>query len=304
MNQKSGQWSVVSDQTLSRRGGRPLATGRRPLATAFSLVELLIVVAIIVLLIGLSVPALNLIRGTRSLDSAENQVSAMLGVARVEAIGRQQHRGVMFYYDPVNEVIKLALVQEADPPSGVTTDVDLFLDLADADALSLPKGVGAQIVDDPGTTAPNDRFIGYNDTIANPSPTANTSILYGGVILFDRRGQLASKRYAFKTKNTNLIATSMGNLMFATSDALLMPLAVAPVDPYAHWPLVPRSQVGLILFDLDAFRAGEYNMEDLQIVNPTGTYNPSPEQAEEAWLDQNGVPLLVNRYNGTLIKGE
>jgi hypothetical protein len=28
------------------------------------------------------------------------------------------------------------------------------------------------------------------------------------------------------------------------------------------------------------------------------------EQAEELWLDRNTMPLLVNRYNGVLIKGE
>ena len=31
---------------------------------------------------------------------------------------------------------------------------------------------------------------------------------------------------------------------------------------------------------------------------------PGPEQAEEDWIDQNSVPLIINRYNGTLIRGE
>ena len=29
-----------------------------------------------------------------------------------------------------------------------------------------------------------------------------------------------------------------------------------------------------------------------------------PEQAEEDWIDKNSIPLIVNRYNGTLIRGE
>ncbi len=28
------------------------------------------------------------------------------------------------------------------------------------------------------------------------------------------------------------------------------------------------------------------------------------EQNEELWLDNNTMPLVINRYNGTLIKGE
>ena len=28
------------------------------------------------------------------------------------------------------------------------------------------------------------------------------------------------------------------------------------------------------------------------------------EQAEEAWLDQNGYVLSINRYNGSLVRGE
>jgi hypothetical protein len=45
-------------------------------------------------------------------------------------------------------------------------------------------------------------------------------------------------------------------------------------------------------------------MGDLQIVSPATGYNGSIEQQKEVWLDLNGLPLLVNRFNGTLIRGE
>lgn len=303
---RSGQRSVVGGQSLSRRKEIPLTASHRPLATAFSLVELLIVIGIIILLIGLAVPALNLISGSRSIDSAENQVSAMLGVARVEAIGVQQHRGVFFYYDRATETVKLAMVQEADPPTGVSADVDLFLDLVvGADAVSLPRGVMAMVVDDPGPPppgTPNDRYIGFNDFIANASPTPRTEVRYGGVILFDSRGQLASRSYVLKTKVANLVATPMGNLLFPTKIPTEMPPAVAPVDPYAAPQLVPRSQIGLILFDRDTFMGNDvFTLADAQI---DSTVPAVAEAAEEDWLDSNALPLMVNRYNGTLIKGE
>ena len=32
-------------------------------------------------------------------------------------------------------------------------------------------------------------------------------------------------------------------------------------------------------------------------------YNAA-EQGEETWIDENSTPLLVNRFNGTLVRGE
>jgi len=66
---------------------------------AVTLNELLIVIAIIVLMIGLALPAFNALSGSRSLESAQNQVSAYLGQARAQAIGVQEARGVFFFLD-------------------------------------------------------------------------------------------------------------------------------------------------------------------------------------------------------------
>ena len=43
--------------------------------------------------------------------------------------------------------------------------------------------------------------------------------------------------------------------------------------------------------------------------NGADTFNdastpPSAEAAEERWIDENSTPLLINRYNGTLVRGE
>jgi hypothetical protein len=37
--------------------------------------------------------------------------------------------------------------------------------------------------------------------------------------------------------------------------------------------------------------------------NSGGAYAPA-ERNEEAWLDNNSTPLMINRYNGTLVRGE
>ena len=65
---------------------------------------------------------------------------------------------------------------------------------------------------------------------------------------------------------------------------------------------------GFVLFDQESCRNLFGTPQD-----PDGDRDPQvesggritpAEQKEEAWLDANAVPVLINRYNGTLIRGE
>ena len=65
-----------------------------------------------------------------------------------------------------------------------------------------------------------------------------------------------------------------------------------------------RSQFGLVLFDSEAFKNAGGTDIDPQLTS-NGGYVGTPEQlTEEPWLDKNGVPLMINRYNGTLSRGQ
>ena len=83
--------------------------------SGFSLTEILIVIALIVLILAMSMPAFNFITGSRSADTAMNQISAFLARARTEAVGLQKIRGVMFYIDPKTDREMMVLVQPTDP---------------------------------------------------------------------------------------------------------------------------------------------------------------------------------------------
>src|SRR6185312_1033231 len=76
----------------------PIAN-RHAAANGFSLIELLVVMGIIILLTALALPAFNFISGSRSVEAASNQLSAILGIARQDAIGIQQDRGVVVFHD-------------------------------------------------------------------------------------------------------------------------------------------------------------------------------------------------------------
>src|SRR2546423_14319985 len=93
--------------------------------SAFTLSEIMVVIVIIVLLLALAVPAFNLIRGSRSVEGAENQVGAMLGRARADAIGLQKPFGVMFFIEPTQDRVAIAEGYATDYPTSGTRDVYL-----------------------------------------------------------------------------------------------------------------------------------------------------------------------------------
>ena len=99
-----------------------------------------------VLIVALAVPAFNAMTGGRSVDAATNQLSAMLGRVRMEAIGLQEPRGLMFYRDTATQRIAARIVRIAS--SDLATGIPGFDLVEDRDAMLLPVGVGLQMVDD------------------------------------------------------------------------------------------------------------------------------------------------------------
>jgi hypothetical protein len=191
-------------------------------------------------------------------------------------------------------------------------------------------------------TRKDDGYIGFNvlntGNATGQVPDALTP--YGGVILFDGSGRLVSKKYAFKTyyhdanlgpPPSNRKATPIGNLLYRPPGARnggidprpdsspsvpdLVPRSMRP-NPGSGPPLIsepPRSQFGFVLFDNEAYRSANAKQgstssrieNDLQFASGGQLYQNDPtEKAKEDWLDNNSTPLLVNRYNGTLVRGE
>ncbi|HEX3355964.1 MAG TPA: prepilin-type N-terminal cleavage/methylation domain-containing protein [Tepidisphaeraceae bacterium] len=273
----------------------------------FSLTEVLIVIALIVLILAMALPAFNFITGGRSVDAATNQVSAMLSRARTEALGLQEIRGVMFYIDPVTNREMMTLVKESpskgsfdnDPSTGTNPDVDVWLDVnSDEDHIPMPKGIGIQVTnDDTNIALQPDRYIGFNvNTVQNTIPI-------GGVILFDGYGRLANKHYGFRMTNVNAQHGAPSGMA-----QLLIPTVMNNTTPDATdfcqlaKPNAPLSSFGFVLFEEDLMKDkfGEGYASD-----PTYSgANYTTESGEEKWLDENATAVLINRYNGTLVRGD
>lgn len=290
---------------------RPTAAGAvaKPRG-AFTLTELLIVMALIVLIIVLALPAFTALTGSRSTEAASNQLAALTGRARNEALGLQQVSGVMFFIDPGTLRVNGALVQEvpvANAPAGT-----VYLDLVpNRDALALPVGVGLQTIDNSVVASGirvDDGYIGFNRISENGTAPAGPIPFtpVGGVILFDSGGRLTARNWRLLLIQ-NGQPTGMARLLWRPGNPpTSIPAHVSVMGATgASSSTTSRSAFGFVLFDQEQFTQFVARQNGDANGDPRTSYPADgPEKAEETWLDGNGLPFLINRYNGTLIRGE
>jgi type II secretory pathway pseudopilin PulG len=280
---------------------------------------MLVVMGIIILAITMAIPTIRYMTGSRSAQSAENAVAAMLARARADAIGSQQPQGVVFLIDQTNDrVVMREVLQTIQPndPAGVT-----FLDLVpDRDPLPLPPGIRALTIKDnltpplSGTIDPfqSYRYLGFNNNTTTLTYTGSTTTdlgIIGGVILFDGYGNLSTAQYGFRF-SIGPVLTGLGNAI-VTAGASNSPPPGMPV----LWPTASssmpylRAQIGLVLVDRETFQNQERQLSPAPTTfdgNPVTSSGSSDtrEPVIDGWLDVNTTPLLVDRYNGTLIRAE
>jgi type II secretory pathway pseudopilin PulG len=321
--------------------------------SGFSLTEILIVIGLIVLMLALAVPTFNFLTGNRSVEGAQNTIGALIGRARVEAIGLQETRGVFFFIDRASGRVAAALVRAVERPDPATFLADsntdpsfppeVWLDLVpDNDLITLPAGVMLQTVDEALVNASGirieDAYLGYNrrnegNQRNQGPPQSDTHTLYGGVILFDGSGQLVAQRYAFKTfyvdAGGNRQPTRMGDLLYRPKGDPspyndhyrtlgdvndVVPLGHPPQNTLPNW-YFPKSQLGVVLFDRERWMIGspavsgqnyekELDWQFQPLTQQDYSESPSTEHLEENWIDENGLPLMINRYNGTLVRAQ
>lgn len=277
----------------SRRAG--ISASFRP---GFTLIELMVVIAIAVLVMALAVPVFRTLTGTRSIAAGTNVLSATLNRVRMEAIGFQQHRGVMFYLDQNTGRVGMVTVAETTAPTGPVNlpgynPADVWFDVVrDAEGVLLPVGVGLEGQLSP--TSPANRYVGFN-----PSRNLTTYVFipsvnrFGCIIAFTPEGRLF-----LGTPGTvwwdGTGPTNAANLLFGNGQTL--PSLTGLWGSSQFFPLVSAS-----LFETDEFltqfAGGSDAWQDDLMMGPN-------EVAKETWLNNNATPFLFNRYNGTLIKGE
>jgi type II secretory pathway pseudopilin PulG len=165
----------VAEETMPRFPRHPAARMR----SAFTLMELMVVIGIMVLMLALAVPTFNVMTGSRSIENAQNAIAATLAQARLSAVRSQAPRGVCFYRDPATDRIAMALVSYDTGNTGIEV-------VPETDAQFLPKGVDVGFRHNIGP--------GASDYVYRIPSGQNPENLRG-LILFDAKGHIAYRSY-------------------------------------------------------------------------------------------------------------
>lgn len=166
------------------------------------------------------------------------------------------------------------------------------------DIMYLPRGVGAQVLVSARTTTGGqlDRYLHAGVIFFGPDgrlmPEQTWGVLFNGVDLPDATNQdLTSSRLGMLIRfdsnpASSADSTNIDPVPSLTSDRL-------------------RGGLGVILFDRQAYLSQGFPLWDAML-DPSRSFDagtPS-ERTKETWLDANGTLLLVNRFNGTLLRAE
>src|SRR5579862_4805052 len=183
---------------------------------AFTLVEMLVVIAIIVLMVVVGVPVIRTLVGSNSTSVTRNELASLMAHAREQAVAVQDVRGVLFVVDPVTDRVSGMIVQAAtlqDPAFSNANGVLLDL-LQGNDAITFPPGIRIQTIFNglnysTSATQNDDRYLGFN----RPQSLAATSPSIGGCILFDGYGKLVTRPYGLQMKQVDNSNTNVAKFL-------------------------------------------------------------------------------------------
>jgi len=243
---------------------------------AFTIIELLVVMTVIVILVSISIPAVRAVSVGNSRRQAENQIRAMLVQARSIAIAQHRQTGVVFFEETA---------KYARPVRGGQTAMQIFIEDYDQ----------AQYTPDPKNTV----FVAYspgrdylpegvrvaalNDDVSRGlmnGDEASASLGRTRAILFNAEGKLETRHGLARpdlspANSPGKYPWAMGDWMFTTKRGS---------------PSVGVSSPGVFIYD--AIEYAEQNIPADQ----------SGDIRRDAWIKHHSTVILVNGNTGGLIE--
>ena len=288
---------------------------RCPRRRAFTLIELMVVVSIIVLALAMAVPLVHTLNGTRSIEAGFNSASAALAHARELALATQQPAGAFFYVDPNSGGTDVAFVQYST--TYVTSGVDStiagsppYLDLIEGEeTIKMPPGVGVRVFNcitpTAGSSLP-DRYLAYGAIMFDADGHTLTGTGVGGNagtydVYRDGASVGGSTTVSSALSRTlHLVASTNTQLTLDTSGAhylnCLPGLAIYDRTAYLDQVTTNVTTPGVSFNESDV-----YTYASITNAPTATTYD---KQDEEKWIDQNAELCLVKPNDGTLVQSK
>lgn len=145
-----------------------------PLRRAFTLIELMVVIAIIIIIVAVSVPALKALTKGNDTAQATSMLSSLIANARSTAISNGSYAAVIFYEANNGKEAQTSAIFAVEDRASTTSAAVYLLPAGNTTVQRLPSGSRVSAVDSTGV------FAVQTDATSTPR-----------IILFDNLGQLS-----------------------------------------------------------------------------------------------------------------
>lgn len=299
----------------------------------FTLIEMLVVIAIIVLVLTLAFPAINKLSKGNAQQQGTNLVSAYLASARATAMSLRRPVAIVFYEDPSNANQTAVVLAQGTKTVFLNGQTVAQLDgIPGRPASYLPRGVKVAALtvvegkanmtrDANSNTIAQSRVVLFDESgqlkFASPIGVAlyqsGTAYTLGQVVCFDAGGShfrtVTCVRQDMGSNNNptaqpSPTASNAADYWIETPWNLNDPYGTAGVNMATAGNPIGFGSPGVIIYDdrdlSSVLEAGGYPNGTPQ--NIDATFNGTWDDYISSWIQKHGDLMIVNAYTGNVVR--